>query len=187
MLLLARSAHSAAITIMLILRPIQVWWKPKLLLLIKRKPIPSSRLTNKLQVNAKIFLKGLTEWPLIFCRFHWGLLWTFKLAITLITNYIHYFEISRYLTNRPFPSSLEPLFQNESKCETFYMKMSSACSFIFMEIKAIFIRMVSHLDSLWNRGTRELGNGLLFYVFSQQTFHWKYILLTLAFSCEGTP
>ena len=24
----------------------------------------------------------------------------------------------------------------------------------------IFIRMVSHLDSLWNRGTRELGNGL---------------------------
>ena len=25
----------------------------------------------------------------------------------------------------------------------------------------IFIRMVSHLDSLWNRGTRELENGLL--------------------------
>ena len=33
--------------------------------------------------------------------------------------------------NRPFPSSLVPLFQNESKCETFHMKMSSACSFIF--------------------------------------------------------
>ena len=29
-----------------------------------------------------------------------------------------------------------------------------------MQIKVIFIRMVSHLDSLWNRGTRELGNGL---------------------------
>ena len=40
-------------------------------------------------------------------------------------------------------------------------KMSSACSFIFMQIKVIFIRMVLHLDSLWNRGTRELGNGLL--------------------------
>ena len=40
------------------------------------------------------------------------------------------------------------------------MKMSSACSFIFMQIKVIFIRKVSHLDSLWNRGTRELGNGL---------------------------
>ena len=46
--------------------------------------------------------------------------------------------------------------------------MSSACSFIFMQIKAIFIRMVSHLDSLWNGGTRELGNDLfpLYYLSS---------------------
>ena len=50
--------------------------------------------------------------------------------------------------NWPFPSSLMPLFQNESKCETFHMKMSSACSFISMQIKVIFIRMGSHLDSL---------------------------------------
>ena len=28
------------------------------------------------------------------------------------------------------------------------------------KIKVIFIRMVSYLDSLWKRGTRELGNGL---------------------------
>ena len=48
---------------------------------------------------------------------------------------------------RPFPSSLVPLFQNESQCETFHMKMSSACSFIFMQIKVIFIRMDSDLDS----------------------------------------
>ena len=67
----------------------------------------------------------------------------------------------KFKANRPFPSALVPLFQNESKCETFHMKMSSACSFIFMQIKVIFIRMVSQLDSLWNRGTRELGNGLL--------------------------
>ena len=40
--------------------------------------------------------------------------------------------------NRPFPSSLLPLFQNECKCETFHMKMSSACSFIFTQIKVIF-------------------------------------------------
>ena len=46
------------------------------------------------------------------------------------------------------PSSLVPLFRNESKCETFHKKMSSACSFIFMQIKVIFIRMVSQLDSL---------------------------------------
>ena len=43
---------------------------------------------------------------------------------------------------RPFPRSLAPLFQNESKCETFHMKMSSACGFIFMQIKVIFTRMV---------------------------------------------
>ena len=53
------------------------------------------------------------------------------------------------------------LFQSESKCETFHMKMSSACSFIFMQIKVIFIRMVSHWDSFWNRGKRELRNSLL--------------------------
>ena len=50
--------------------------------------------------------------------------------------------------NRSFPSSLVSLFQNESECETFHMEMSSACSFIFMQIKVIFIRMVLHLDSL---------------------------------------
>ena len=62
--------------------------------------------------------------------------------------------------NRQFPSSPVPLFQSESKCETFHMKMSSTRRFFFMQIKVIFIRMVSHLDSLWSRGTRELGNGL---------------------------
>ena len=66
---------------------------------------------------------------------------------------MHVLNISPY-SNRPLiPSSLVPLFQNESKCETFHIKMSSACSFIFMQIKVIFIRMVSHSNSLWNRGT----------------------------------
>ena len=58
--------------------------------------------------------------------------------------------------NRPFTSSLVPLFQNEFKCEN-----ENACTFIFAQIKGIFIRMVSLLDSLWNRGTWELRNGLL--------------------------
>ena len=62
-------------------------------------------------------------------------------------------------SNRPLPSSLVPLFQNESKYETFHMKMSFACSFIFTQIKVVCIRIVSHLHSLWNRGTGELGNG----------------------------
>ena len=79
------------------------------------------------------------------------------LAETLIT-----FAITKTSSNnRPSPSSLVRLFQNKSKCETFHMKMSSACRFSFMQIKVISIRIVSHLDSLWNRGTRELGNGLL--------------------------
>ena len=77
--------------------------------------------------------------------------------------------------DRPFPRSLVPLFQNESKCEIFHTKMSSACSFIFMQIKVIFIRMVSHLDSLWNRGTRELRNGL----FTPTNQMWKFVFTTL--------
>ena len=56
--------------------------------------------------------------------------------------------------NRPFPSSLLSLFKNESKSETFHMKMSSACRFIFMQIKVFFIRMVLHLDSLYTEAQR---------------------------------
>ena len=81
--------------------------------------------------------------------------------------------------NRPFPSSLVPLFQNESKCETFHMKMSSACSFICMQIKVIFIRIVLHLDSLWKRGTRELGNGLF------MPYLKKYFTISLLCTWQG--
>ena len=68
------------------------------------------------------------------------------------------------MSNRTFPILLGLFFKTSlsakqgSWCKSFHMKMSSACSFIFMQIKVIFIRMVSHLDSLWNRGTREPGN-----------------------------
>ena len=63
------------------------------------------------------------------------------------THPFAHFEIDSTF-NRPFPSFLLPLFQNESKCEIFHMKMSSACSFIFMQIKVIFIIMFSHLSGL---------------------------------------
>ena len=43
------------------------------------------------------------------------------------------------LNNRPFPSCLLPLFQNESKCETFHMKMSFTHKSIRMQIILIFI------------------------------------------------
>ena len=61
-------------------------------------------------------------------------------------------SLQSWLLNGPFASSLMPLFQNESKCETFHMKMCSTRSFIFMQTKVILIRMVLHVDSLWNRG-----------------------------------
>ena len=50
------------------------------------------------------------------------------------------------------------------------MKRSSAYRFIFMQIQVIFIRMVSHLDSLWNRGILELENSLLSLSHVQVTF-----------------
>ena len=62
--------------------------------------------------------------------------------------------------NRPFPSSLVPLFQSESKCETILMKMALICMKMELHAELIFIWKVSHLDSFRNRGTRELGNGL---------------------------
>ena len=68
---------------------------------------------------------------------------------------------SKSLTNRPFPSCLLPLFQTESKCEIFHMKMSMICIRMDLWVKLIFIWKVSHLDSFCNRGKRELGNGLL--------------------------
>ena len=61
--------------------------------------------------------------------------------------------------NRPFASSLVPLFQSESKCETILMKM--ICMKIKLLAEFIFIWKVSHLDSFWNRGAIELENGLL--------------------------
>ena len=53
------------------------------------------------------------------------------------TRLYHYCEIRDH--NRPFPSSLLPLFQNESKCETFHMKMSFTHKSIRMQIILIFI------------------------------------------------
>ena len=49
--------------------------------------------------------------------------------------------------NGPFPSCPLPLFQNESTCETIHMKMCSTFTSIFMQIKVIFISMVSHEES----------------------------------------
>ena len=49
-----------------------------------------------------------------------------------------------------------------------------------MQNKVIFIRMVSHLDSLWNSGTSELWNGLLS-VESKQAITFILVLVSLQF------
>ena len=53
-------------------------------------------------------------------------------------------SIDKLEYNRPFPSSKKSRFQNEAKCETFFVKMS----FICIIIKNHFISMASHLASL---------------------------------------
>ena len=65
------------------------------------------------------------------------------------------------VSNRPLPSCHFPLFQNEFWCATFHMEMSFSCTFIVLEIEFISIWRAVHQDSFWNRGKREIGNGLL--------------------------
>ena len=66
--------------------------------------------------------------------------------------------------NRSFPSSIGPLFQSESKCVTLFMKMTLICMKMKLHAELIFVRKISHLDLFWNRGTRELGNLMAYWV-----------------------
>ena len=58
-----------------------------------------------------------------------------------LQNYAEFFraDYAAKESNRRFPSCLLPLFQNESKCETFHMKMSFTHKSIRMQIILIFI------------------------------------------------
>ena len=53
-------------------------------------------------------------------------------------NYIYCINFIDY-NNRPFPSSLVPLFQSESKCETILMKMCLICMKMKLHAELIFI------------------------------------------------
>ena len=57
--------------------------------------------------------------------------------------------------NRPFPSYLVPLFQNESSCKTFHTKLSLIYMKLNLQSEHIFVGMAS-----WHRGKLQLGNGL---------------------------
>ena len=66
-----------------------------------------------------------------------------------------------FVLNGHFRVPLCPLFQSESKCDTILMKMTLICMKMKLHAELIFIWNVSHLNAFWNRGTRELGNGVL--------------------------
>ena len=74
--------------------------------------------------------------------------------------------------NRPFPSSLVPLVQNESECETFLMKMSSACSFIFMQIKVSFALRLALKQR--HKGTRKWPIKRLHIIYCKLLAHQSY-------------
>ena len=65
------------------------------------------------------------------------------------------------LLNRPFPSSLVPLFQSESKCETILMNNDFDLHENETACRSHFHMKGFAINSFWNRGTRELGNSLL--------------------------
>ena len=88
-----------------------------------------------------------------------------KIALARPNESVHV----RNESNRPFPSSLVPLLQSESKCETILMKMTLIYMKMKLHAELIFIWKVSHLDSFWNRGWSELGNGLLI----RRTYYFK--------------
>ena len=61
-----------------------------------------------------------------------------RIKTTLVFWLVIFMSFIGYAMNRPFPSFPLPPCQNESKCETIHMKMSSAYGFIFMQIKDRF-------------------------------------------------
>ena len=74
-----------------------------------------------------------------------------KLALVIAIEHLIWISGPRQsLCNWPFPSSLVPLFQSKSKCETIVMKITSNCMKMKLYAELIFIWKVSHLDSFWN-------------------------------------
>ena len=75
----------------------------------------------------------------------------------VVTAYGRHFDLPRPIIN---------MNQSESKCETSLTKMTVICMNMKLNAELIFVWKISHLDSVWNRGTRELGNGILLSIYS---------------------
>ena len=98
---------------------------------------------NKSPLTCPNFYWSLKNGIIFFVEFNWGLLSPLPLWFSSAI-----FE------------SLIPLFQNAKHFIWKWVlhEVSLSCK------SKSFIRMVSHLASLWNRGTRELGDGILFVI-----------------------
>ena len=112
------------------------------------KNAPGKRVITKTQVWSRQVVNGTS----LLCIEHGS-------VIKQLLDEVEH-DIMNY-QNRGLCYLRKPKYEADTKCETFHMKIGSACFFIFLQINVIFIRMVSHLDSLWNRGKTELGSGLL--------------------------
>ena len=88
---------------------------------------------------------------------------SFLYAIRGITLFFLFYQNSRkemsvpFVHNRPFLSFRNYHFQKEAKFKIFFVTMNYVCR----RTKIIFVSMASHLASLWNRGLKKLGNGLI--------------------------
>ena len=78
---------------------------------------------------------------------------------------------------RPYPSSLVPLFQSKSKCETILMKMTLICMKIKLHAELIFIWKVWHLDLFWNREMVYFEHSFVFKKVSAPQLEWIIIII----------
>ena len=72
-------------------------------------------------------------------------------SVSVLTSATKIWLIFFLQLNRPVPSYLVPLFQNESSCKTFHTKNSLICMKTNLQSKSIFTWMVSKEDSFWQR------------------------------------
>ena len=89
----------------------------------------------------------------------------YRLGPLAKNNDLTYYQVVwllMYQSSRPFPSSLVPLFQIESKCETILLKMTLICMKMKLHAELIFAWKVSQLSLKQRHKT--LGNGLTCYV-----------------------
>ena len=80
----------------------------------------------------------------------------------------HELSNSNSNSNRPFPSSLVPLFQSESKCETSLMKITLICMKMKLYAELIFIWKVLHFGLVLKQRRKRTRKWLIRFAQSQR-------------------